>query len=1311
MLTKGNLYSFAERWRKPLFVAFSSAALLFGSTGCELLASVDRSKIKESNAGQGGAGGGGQGGAGGGGQGGSGGMAQCSVGADCPGMDNECGTRTCESGVCGMDYTAAGTPVMMQAADDCKVNVCDGMGAVISQNDDADVMDDGNACTDDACSMGTPSNMPSAVGTPCSAGQGTLCDGMGVCVECLVGADCMSGVCMANLCVPPSCADTVKNGNETDVDCGGADCAPCNDGLVCGVAADCVSGVCTGSVCQVPGCADNVKNGLETGVDCGGGSCPACADGGPCVVGADCASGVCTGNVCQAPACGDGVKNGSESDVDCGGTCPADCADGQICGTGADCASGVCTGNVCQAPACGDGVKNGSESDVDCGGTCPADCADGQICGTGADCASGVCTGNVCQAPACGDGVKNGSESDVDCGGTCPADCADGQICGTGADCASGVCTGNVCQAPACGDGVKNGSESDVDCGGTCPADCADGQICGTGADCASGVCTGNVCQAPACGDGVKNGSESDVDCGGPCPADCADGQICGTGTDCASGVCTGNVCQAPACGDGVKNGSETDVDCGGSCPVGCADGQICGTGVDCTSGVCTGNVCQAPACGDGIINGTETCEDGNAVSGDCCSACTVEPQCSAESEPNETCPGPDTDGPFTPSVGGAFPTEPGVLYQATIDPVADQDYFAFTIPAMASVAIETFEGALPGSCPAIDTLVYLYGSDCITELASDDDDGLSTCSLIDPAADAGARMLAPGTYYVRVHEYQNDEIIPVYNVTVKLTSLCGNGLIEAYEACDDGNLTVGDGCSDMCAEEAGFNCDNSVSPSVCVPEVCGDGSVDAADQCDDGNVAPGDGCSATCIVEAGFVCFGSPSVCVAGSTEAEPNGACPDFNGPFTPNPELIYQGAISPAGDQDMFAFTLASPSSISVETFDVNVGSCVAADTIVRLYASDCTTEIVSNDDAGISTCSLITPANDAAVRSMAPGTYYVRTEDYADNDAIPVYHVQVKVLAVCGDSTLYTYEGCDDGNAVGGDGCAGDCTVEAGYVCSGSPSVCVSSCGDGVINGTDTCDDGNTANGDGCSSACAVESGYSCSGAPSVCVPACGNGSFDPGEKCDDNNTANGDGCSSACLVELDYQCSATSPSVCSLAETLCGDGVDNDGDSFIDALDSDCALAASVTCGVGETLYVYNSVQVPQSVMDNASAVSDIFVTHPGTVTKAVVQLDITHSYDGDLEMTLRSALGTSTILSSYYGGGDDNYTATIFDSSCATPIGLGIAPFNGCYSPDDSLFLLNGEMAQGIWTLDIFDTAIGDTGTLNSWSLALCATP
>jgi plastocyanin len=72
---------------------------------------------------------------------------------------------------------------------------------------------------------------------------------------CIAGTDCVSGVCAMNVCQAPTCMDMVQNGNETDVDCGGADCGPCALGENCGGASDCAGGICTANVCsQINGC-------------------------------------------------------------------------------------------------------------------------------------------------------------------------------------------------------------------------------------------------------------------------------------------------------------------------------------------------------------------------------------------------------------------------------------------------------------------------------------------------------------------------------------------------------------------------------------------------------------------------------------------------------------------------------------------------------------------------------------------------------------------------------------------------------------------------------------------------------------------------------------------------------------------------------------------------------------------------------------------------------------------------------------------------------------------------------------------------
>lgn len=156
--------------------------------------------------------------------------------------------------------------------------------------------------------------------------------------------------------------------------------------------------------------------------------------------------------------------------------------------------------------------------------------------------------------------------------------------------------------------------------------------------------------------------------------------------------------------------------------------------------------------------------------------------------------------------------------------------------------------------------------------------------------------------------------------------SICGNGVVEFPETCDDGNTVNGDGCSNTCTLEA----------------MCGNGVVESPEACDDGNMANGDGCSNMCTVETGWSCSGTTSIC----------------------------------------------------------------------------------------------------------AP-------------------------IAVCGNGIVESGETCDDGNALNGDGCSNTCKLE------------IAVCGNGIVESGEACDDGNMSNGDGCNNTCTVQSGWSCTGSPSVC----------------------------------------------------------------------------------------------------------------------------------------------------------------------------------------------------------------------------------
>ena len=121
---------------------------------------------------------------------------------------------------------------------------------------------------------------------------------------CAKDFDCKSGVCAAGVCTeppgapPPTSRDGKKNGDESDVDCGGTTTnAPrCATDRACNVAGDCESKVCPPSKkCAAPSATDEVQNGDETDVDCGGTTtnAPPCAAGKSCKGHEDCASDGC----------------------------------------------------------------------------------------------------------------------------------------------------------------------------------------------------------------------------------------------------------------------------------------------------------------------------------------------------------------------------------------------------------------------------------------------------------------------------------------------------------------------------------------------------------------------------------------------------------------------------------------------------------------------------------------------------------------------------------------------------------------------------------------------------------------------------------------------------------------------------------------------------------------------------------------------------------------------------------------------------------------------------------------------------------
>lgn len=117
---------------------------------------------------------------------------------------------------------------------------------------------------------------------------------------------------------------------------------------------------------------------------------------------------------------------------------------------------------------------------------------------------------------------------------------------------------------------------------------------------------------------------------------------------------------------------------------------------------------------------------------------------------------------------------------------------------------------------------------------------------------------------------------------------------------------------------------------------------------------------------------------------------------------------------------------------------------------------------------------------------------------------------------------------------------------------------------------------------------------------------------------------------------------------------------------------------------GLTEFSYQN-DTPMAIPDTNSQgiTSTITINDDITVFDTNTFVDITHTWIGDLIVTLTSPSGTMVTLHNRSGGSADDINET-YNSAA-----------------------FNGEVATGDWTLFVSDNASSDTGTLNAWSLNL----
>ena len=139
-------------------------------------------------------------------------------------VDTDCISNDCQDDVCQYDpliYCDNGVidknETDVDCGSSCPTKCAEGQHCL--QDTDCE----SNVCDQEECQL-----LPKADGDPCDD-----------------GAECESGVC-DETCQAPACDDDIQNGDEEDVDCGGASCTPClaSIGEACQNNDECASGVC-----------------------------------------------------------------------------------------------------------------------------------------------------------------------------------------------------------------------------------------------------------------------------------------------------------------------------------------------------------------------------------------------------------------------------------------------------------------------------------------------------------------------------------------------------------------------------------------------------------------------------------------------------------------------------------------------------------------------------------------------------------------------------------------------------------------------------------------------------------------------------------------------------------------------------------------------------------------------------------------------------------------------------------------------------------------------------------------------------------
>jgi subtilisin-like proprotein convertase family protein len=139
---------------------------------------------------------------------------------------------------------------------------------------------------------------------------------------------------------------------------------------------------------------------------------------------------------------------------------------------------------------------------------------------------------------------------------------------------------------------------------------------------------------------------------------------------------------------------------------------------------------------------------------------------------------------------------------------------------------------------------------------------------------------------------------------------------------------------------------------------------------------------------------------------------------------------------------------------------------------------------------------------------------------------------------------------------------------------------------------------------------------------------------------------------------------------------------------------------------------YGYAGFPQSIPDQGTLTSKIVVPkNAGVLRDLDVRVSVYHTFDGDLDVTLRHLPGRPITLWHDVGATNEGFIVYLNDEA-GTDIGTASNPdldgaITGQFNPQDStlLSIFDGTDASGTWVLSVTDDSASDFGTLFDWGL------